>query len=250
MKRLHWYLLLASSLILFSVLSYAVQIFIFKKPDDTFFYLLQDLSFVPIQVLLVTLFVEQLLNQKDKRAMRHKLNMVIGAFYTEMGAELLKTLSSYDENVQSFRNALFENMEFSETNVQRLRSYLKDHDFRISSRNQDFPALKKFLVKKRDSLMQLLENQNLLEHETFTDLMWAVSHLTEELSYRDDVIHLTEQDRKHLEGDIKRAYTLLTVEWLTYVQHLRKKYPYIFSLVVRINPFDPNASAEIKNDAA
>ena len=39
---------------------------------------------------------------------------------------------------------------------------------------------------------------------------------------------------------------LLLAEWIAYVRHLKAYYPYIFSLVIRTNPFDPNAAPEIK----
>jgi len=42
-------------------LLYREQIKIFHAPRDTFFYLFQDLAFVPIQVLLVTLIVDRVL---------------------------------------------------------------------------------------------------------------------------------------------------------------------------------------------
>jgi hypothetical protein len=103
-----------------------------------------------------------------------------------------------------------------------------------------------FLLEKRDFLLRLLENPNLLEHESFTDLLWAVFHLTEELAHRPKCRELHPRDREHLGKDIQRAYVLLIREWLGYMRHLKNNYPYLFSLAVRVNPFDPNASAEIK----
>ncbi|MBE0634895.1 two pore domain potassium channel family protein, partial [Candidatus Bipolaricaulota bacterium] len=52
-----------------------------------------------------------------------------------------------------------------------------------------------FLDDKRDFLLRLLENPNLLEHEAFTALLRAVLHVTEELWYRDDLSMLTAPDR-------------------------------------------------------
>jgi hypothetical protein len=92
----------------------------------------------------------------------------------------------------------------------------------------------------------ILQNPNLLEHETFTELLWAVFHLTEELAKREDTKNLSAKDYEHLSGDIKRAYTLLISEWLDYMKHLKDKYPYLFSLAIRTNPFDPSASVEMK----
>jgi len=45
---------------------------------------------------------------------------------------------------------------------------------------------------------------------------------------------------------MKRAYILLVSQWLNYMKHLKSDYPYLFSLAVRMNPFDPNASPVLK----
>jgi len=91
-------------------------------------------------------------------------------------------------------------------------------------------------------VLGLLQNPNLLEHDEFTDLLWAVCHLTEELEAREILRDLPRYDLKHLEGDIQRAFSLLVREWLSYMQHLRRHYPYIYSLSVRTNPFNPTAN--------
>jgi hypothetical protein len=88
----------------------------------------------------------------------------------------------------------------------------------------------------------LLENPNLLEHESFTELLWAVFHLTEETACRVDLKQLPDTDCQHLSGDIKRVYGLLISEWLAYMKHLRDNYPYLFHLAARTNPFNPDAS--------
>ena len=95
---------------------------------------------------------------------------------------------------------------------------------------------------KSNFLLRLLENPNLLEHESFTKLLRAVFQLTEELAQRKDVRKLPDTDYTHLEGDIKRAYVLLVDEWLDYMKYLKDNYPYLFSLAMRTNPFDQNVS--------
>ena len=106
--------------------------------------------------------------------------------------------------------------------------------------------IRNFFKEKRQFLLNLLENPNLLEHESFTNLLWAVFYLTEKLTLRRGLNGLPETDYQHLAGDMKRAYHLLTVEWLNYMKHLKANYPYLFSLAVRTNPFDANASVEVK----
>ncbi|GEM_PF-6682769 len=55
--------------------------------------------------------------------------------------------------------------------------------------------------------------------------------------------HLTKQIGA---GDIERAYALLIREWLSHLDHLKASYPYLFSLAVRTNPFNPTASVELQ----
>ena len=97
-----------------------------------------------------------------------------------------------------------------------------------------FEPLRSFLMDKRDLVMRLPENPNLLEHESLTDLLSAILHLREELSYRINFTKLPETDIAHSANDTERAYTFLVHCWLDYVQHLGKSYPCLFSLVVRV----------------
>jgi len=246
MKRLSWQIILGVSFITLSAILYLVQIGIFHTTRDTFFYLFQDLAFVPIQVLLVTLIIHRLLSVREKRSMLKKLNMVIGAFFIEVGTRLLKSLSDLDPNPDRVRKELIVTKDWTEQEFSSLAKRLKSYEYKIESQKGDLETLRNFLSGKRDFLLRLLENQNLLEHETFTDLLWAVFHLTEELAHRVDLRSLPDTDYEHLSIDIKRVYVLLLYEWLEYMRHLKNNYPYLFSLAMRTNPFDPNASPVVR----
>jgi len=247
MRRFRWQIILGVSLIALSAILYLTQIEIFNTPRDTLFYLFQDLAFVPVQVLLVTLIIAQLLSVREKRSMLKKMNMVIGAFFSEVGTRLLKSFPDFDLHYDKIRGNLIVTNEWPEQEFSRVRKRLKSYDYKIKSQKGDLEDLKSFLIGKRDFLLRLLENPNLLEHESFTDLLWAVFHLTEEVACRVNVRQLPDTDYEHLSRDIKRAYVLLISEWLAYMKHLRADYPYLFSLAVRTNPFDPNASPEVKS---
>jgi hypothetical protein len=246
MKRLNWQIMLGISLIALSAVIYLAQIAIFRTARDTFFYLFQDLAFVPIQVLLVTLIIHKLLSEREKRSMMHKLNMVIGAFFSEVGTTLLKNFLDFDSNIHRIRQNLIVASNWTKKEFYSVKNHLKNYDYGVGSKRGDLENVRSFLIEKRNFMLRLLENPNLLEHETFTELLWAVFHLTEELAFRVDVRQLSDADYEHLSGDIKRAYVLLISEWIEYMRHLRYKYPYLFSLAMRMNPFDPNASSEIK----
>jgi voltage-gated potassium channel len=110
-----------------------------------------------------------------------------------------------------------------------------------------FDELKALLVGHRGFMLRLLENQTLLEHEQFTDLLWASFHLAEELTLRGNYQDLPEPDREHLALDAKRVYLALSVQWVDHLLHLKKAYPFLFSLAVRMNPFNSEAVPVIKD---
>jgi hypothetical protein len=246
MKRFRWQILFGLSLVALSALLYLIHYVIFRDSRHILIYLIGDIAFLPIQVLLVTLIIDQLLSGREKRAMLKKLNMVIGAFFSEVGTQLLKSFSEFASLEDQIRKDFVENNDWSNKAFSNMGKRLKNYDYRIESQKGHLDDLKSFLLEKRSFLLGLLENPNLLEHESFTDLLWAVFHLTEELAHRVSVSVLPDADYQHLSGDIERAYVSLIFEWLNYMKHLRDSYPYLFSLAARMNPFDPNASALVK----
>jgi len=247
MKRIfNWQVLLGLSLIVLSALVYFIHYFIFRDVHHIFLYLIGDIAFVFLEVLLVTLVLHQLLQFREKKVMLNKLNMVIGAFFSEVGGELLKIFSDFDTKSSEMTQKLVITDESFKKDFLKICKNVKNHNYNIDSKRGDLENIKNFLKEKRQFLLNLLENPNLLEHESFTNLLWAVFHLTEELTLRRSLKGLPETDCQHLAGDMKRAYYLLIVEWLYYMKHLKANYPYLFSLAVRTNPFDANASVEVK----
>jgi hypothetical protein len=168
--------------------------------------------------------------------------MVIGVFFSEVGTKLLTYLSDLDTKSSILIEHLSKVKAWTDRDFKDIYKKFRGYqsDIKVSSGN--LKNLKDFLVKKRGFLLRLMENPNLLEHESFTDLLWAVFHLTEELEKREDFKKIPEMDYGHLIGDTKRAYTALIFEWIAYMNHLKNNYPYLFSLAIRTNPFDLKAS--------
>ncbi len=245
MKLDKWKILWGAALILLSAFFYFVHYLIFRDPHHIFIYMVGDIAFVFIEVLLVTIIIHELLSYRDKKEKRYKLNMIIGVFFSEIGTELLKLFSEFDQNSGKMRETLSSCMDWYDKQFQTAFKACKNYDYNIDIDKKDVEELKDLLINKRHFLVTLLQNPSLLEHETFSDLLWAVFHLTEELAYRTDVKDLKDADYEHIAGDMKRAYVLLTTEWLAYMKHLNGNYPFLFSLAMRTNPFDPNASPEI-----
>jgi len=119
------------------------------------------------------------------------------------------------------------------------------HVANMTFSKEELSAIRQHLLSHREFLLRFLENPNLLEHDTFTDCLWAVFHLLDELAHRTDFQRLPDSDLQHLANDMERAYKLIVIEWLAYMRHLMKAYPYLFSLALRTNPFDPSARVTV-----
>lgn len=242
MKRVGWQMLLGLSLIALSVVLYLVHYAIFRDAHHIFIYMVGDIAFVPVEVLLVTLIIHRLLSEREKRIRLEKLNMVIGAFFSAIGTRLLTSFSDFDPRLDTIREYLIVRDEWSDQEFYSVSQQLRNYDYRIDIEKVDLQDLRGFLVEKRELLLRLLENPTLLEHESFTELLRAVFHLSDELENREDVTLLPQTDLRHLTKDMERVYVLLVCEWLDYVKYLKASYPYLFSLAMRVNPFDLEAS--------
>ena len=235
-------------LVITSLILYGVD-FLVSGGDGLAAAFLGNLAFLPVYVLVVTLIIERVLRERERLAIRQKLNMVIGVFFCEVGTVMIRDCLGFVRDPRELMESLRITAHSTPREFKDAAFFLQKHDVGLDSRQGDLDALKKFLDKKRSFMLSLLENPNLLEHDEFTDLLWAVFHLNEELQARASLSELSPSDQEHLSGDITRAYGLLLREWLTYVQHLKQDYPYLFSLAVRTNPLNPEARAEIVHPA-
>jgi hypothetical protein len=242
MRRYSNLIILAVILIGISALLYFVHYLIFRDVHHIFIYMVGDLAFLPLEVFLVVIVIERVLASREKQAIMQKLNMVVGAFFSEVGNDLLQRLLVCFEKSDDIRQHLDVKQNWSRADFNKALAFARTIDGEADFASLDLYGLKKFLVQKRQFLLALLENPNLLEHERFTDLLWATFHLTEELESRESLTGLPETDIKHIAGDTLRVYRLLVVEWLFYVAHLKSKYPYLFSLVARTHPFQEHPS--------
>lgn len=191
--------------------------------------------------------VTQLFIQRGRENLRkQRLNMIIGVFFTEVGNRLLRLFVDCDRNIDAIRSEFNITDTWDTSHFIRLENRLIGHSAEISPDSLVLKPISEYLQDKSDLLLRQLENPDLIEHEFFTELLWATVHLRDELVYREDIDELPESDLAHLANDIKRAYLLLIRQWLSYLVHLKKQYPYLFSLALRTNPFVENPTVIVK----
>jgi len=206
-----------------------------------------DFGFLFLDVLLVIILIERLLTKREKEMILKKLNMVIGAFFSEVGLELLKRLSEFMIGTDALKEKMLIDTRWGKKEFREALKSAKSFSYEIKVEPLKLAELRNFLHEKQSFMLRLLENPNLLEHEHFTDFLWAVFHLSEELTLRGrELENLPQSDYEHLAGDLKRACSLIIEEWIAYTSHLKEKYPFLYSLAVRINPLNPSASPIVR----
>lgn len=223
-------------LLIFSALIYLVQYLYFHKPDDTWFYFLQDLAFVPISVLLVTLGLNTVMVYRQREQMLQKVSIVINEFFAEAGTEMILMLRNFIVNLAQLAPQLQPTAQWKKQEFDAAIALLGSKPVETDACKGDLAELAILLAQKKDQILRLFENANLLEHDRFTDMLWAVYHVHDELRSRSSLANLPPSDLKHLSGDMQRAIQLLLIEWLESMRQLKTRYPYLYSLAIRKSP--------------
>ena len=245
MKKLGWRVKLGAALVAATAVLMVVHYLIFRDAYNLGFYTVHAIVMMPLEVLFVTIILNALLERRSRQERLHKLNMVVGAFFSETGSDLLRRISALDETPE-VREQCRVDGTWDAARYAAARRFASAHSYRVSVSPEHLEAMRGFLANRQQFVLALLQHPNLLEHESLTDTLWAVSHIAEELRARASFEDLPASDLRHLAGDIERAYAALTVEWLEYARYLQSAYPYLFSLTVRTSPLDPEASAIVR----
>ncbi len=232
-------------LLTLSVLGYLIHFIIFRDPHHIFIFLVSDIAFVFIEVLLVTLIIHQALEHRELAERIEKLNMIVGIFFSEMGTQLLSAFSDIDPSIDDIKNDLVPQIDWTSKDFTNIQKRLVRYQFRTNPTVDDLVLLKSYFAENRSFLLSVMANPNLMEHESFTELLRTLLHVCEELKFRDKFDDCTPDDIGHMAGDIDRAYAHLVREWINYMEHLKGNFPYLFSLSMRTNPFDKEASVKI-----
>jgi hypothetical protein len=187
MKKYSWQISLGLILIIISAIVYLIHYAIFRDPHHIFIYLTGDIAFVFIEVLMVTLVIHSLLNMREKREKLEKLNMLIGVFFSEVGTRLLVLFSDSDPNLDKIKQNLIITSDWSNKEFEQMNNQLRNYEYKVNIDMINLKDLRDFFMRKSDFLVRLLENPNLFEHESFTEVLRAVFHIVEELEHRKNI---------------------------------------------------------------
>ncbi|MBQ6511494.1 hypothetical protein [Methanobrevibacter sp.] len=246
-----WKIKFSIIMVILIIIIYGSNYLVLGDPEHIISYIWTHLGFIPVDILVVAFLLDEIIEKKEKEAMLEKLDMLMSTFFSEVGNELISQLSAANkykastENLKSIKN--WEDKDYK-NKLDELKNTTIDFqaDIALENREEFLENLRNLLVSKREFIINLINNPNLLEKEEFTGLINAILHLDEELEHRKDLSLVTDADFAHLNGDMHRVYNKLVYEWVYYLRYLNKHYPYMIALIIRTNPFDDDAEVYVK----
>ena len=245
MKRIRFDHAVIIILVLLSAVFFVLQQLLFHNIEESEFLIFQDLIFLPLEVVIITFFLDRILSAREKRERLEQINIVISAFFSETGSDALRSLNAVLSDIEAVRALVDMKPSWNDKAFDNAAKAVKQHAAQPSLDGPSISVLKEALPAKED-IVKLFANPNLLEHDTFTDMLWALYHLIDELSSREDLSALPKSDIEHLRGDTARAYSALAYEWVIYMKHLKVRYPYLWSLAGRKNPYSALPSVVVQ----
>ena len=231
MKNLKQYLFVSFNLIFLSFIMFLVHDLIFGQLENTVYYSLMSLCFIPINILAVTLVFETVMEKRSKTERMNKLNMLVGLFFSDFGFSLLTLIAASDNNIKTL------DLDFND--LKACSNKLKNYSHEIDFQKINYTQLKKLVINCREILSNLISNENILEHEIFADLLMSLMHLRDEILFVQHM-ELSQADIIHLKGDLVRVYKNLSLQWIDYLSHLKQCYPYQYNSSIKYNPFNLN----------
>ena len=246
-----WKIKFSILMVILIIVIYGSNYLVLGDAEHIISYVWTHLGFIPVDILVVAFLLDEIIERKEKEAMIEKLDMLMSTFFSEVGNDLISQLSSVNkykastENLKSIKD--WDQKDFDDK-LDELKNASIDFNADIlpEEREEFLENLKTLLAGKREFIINLINNPNLLEKEEFTGLINAILHLDEELEHRKDFALVNDTDFGHLNGDMQRVYSKLIYEWVYYLRYLHKHHPYMIALIIRTNPFDDDADVYVK----
>lgn len=247
-----WKIKFSILMVVLIIIIYGSNYLVLGDPEHIISYIWTHLGFIPVDILVVAFLLDEIIEKKEKEAMLEKLDMLMSTFFSEVGNDLISQLSTVNkykastENLKSIKNWDDKDYENKLNELKNTNVDFSAMDIPLENREEFLENMRDLLVTKREFIINLINNPNLLEKEEFTNLINAILHLDEELEHRKELSKVTDADFAHLNGDMQRVYNRLVYEWVYYLKYLYKNYPYMIALIIRTNPFDEDADVYVK----
>ena len=220
-----------------SAVLYLFSYLIFGEAHEMMKSITEEIAFMPIYIFITAVIAEKLLSKQEKIEMSMKMNSLVGIFFNEIGYEMIRILTKYDNNIRKIKDELHDAENLDAAMAKRIRSIVETHKYIVPIKTDDIYEIYELLLSKKDLMLVLMSNTSLIEKHGFSDLLLSVGHIIEEINTRCEISKFDDENTGHLHIDIERAYKNLINEWVAYMLYIKKDYIYLFKQAIRINPF-------------
>lgn len=230
-------ILIGGGLVLLSLFLHYIHYLLFRDLHHTLIFLAADIAFIPMEVFFSYFVFDRLLEKREVEHIIERLHILIGVFFSEVGSSFLSELVNGDSKVKLLREKFCSKKIWNDSDFEKIKNDIITYDFNLNINSINVEKLKRELDENRDFIINLLMNESLHEHETFTEMLMSLMHLKEELDSRWNR-DIANYEEIHIEMDMENAYKYLTIEWCQYMKYLSGNYPNLFIKALIDNPFD------------
>lgn len=220
-----------------SALLYAIHYLIFRDLHHLAIFGLHELAFVPLEVILVTLGLDQLVEKTHREEARSKVSIIETLYFNESGGTMLRYLTSFDPDAARLRELLQVTQDWRSSNFRQAIRQLKSYPFLLDLDRIDFFGLHYHLSQRHEYYRSMLENPALTQSEAFTEMIMKIYLLWEELDGRTNLYQLPEKDRSYLAELLHEIYRELTEYWLDNVYNHSIHNRFRLHRAIESNPF-------------
>ena len=199
---------------------YGLQVLLFHDLRNRELYIMQDLAFIRISIAITTVVVGNIVARRSREIMLHytqELN-VRTMFFSDIGRILMKKINAISEPsipVYSGKGM----------SVQKQQEIIRSTAAAVHTDRDTYEFIRAFLNEKKQDLITLSGNNNLMDQDDFTQLLGGLFHLLDEFSLRGSFEELSESDISHMNDDFARVLILLGTNLAASAEFQRKHFP-------------------------
>lgn len=191
-------------------------------------YFLLHLGFLPIHALVLTIIFEELLKFREKTGRQRRLNIFLGVFFRQMGADIYVRMMALVDNRDALDRLTLVQPEWTRHDFRRARQQLAQFQPAMRDDPAGLADLLAHLVRHEREVVEMTRNPDLWEFENFYRTVVALFHLIEQAHLRGGSAAMGPWALRRLEQDVGQAMLMLLKLWLTYLEFLKHEHPVLF----------------------
>lgn len=203
---------------------YGLHYLIFRDPHHIGIFFISDVAFLPLEVLLVSLVLDRIVERSRDNENLGKVCILQSIFFRDCGADMIRYFLTCDQNRMELVSAMAVQEDWSPRDFENTRKFLRSYDFVLDPKKMDFFAIHFHLEKHHSFFLTLLESSSLTDHDEFTELLLTLYHFWEELNEQPDLYALSPEKVSLFHEYATDSYRLLSSEWLTNMQTIKKSH--------------------------